>query len=560
MASQDSKINSTNVGVYDHFGSSVGISGINSNTYKVIVGAYNNLTQGNVYVFSSTNWSPGTSLISSNIEVGDNFGYSVDVSENDSRYIVGAPRKDNNKGRVYIYDTSYSQTEIFAPDSGNFGFSVALNGDGTKAIVGAPYNGSNISGNVYTYSSSNWSSPTHLYPSSPSNSALFGYSVHISSNGSKTIVGEPYENAENHGAAYIFNSSAQQEAKLSPSDTYIDGNFGYSVNIDSDGNTAVIGSIGSNNRGAAYVFTRSGTSWTQEAKLVSSDIAIGDNFGHSVSISNDGDTVMVSTPLKSSRGAVYVFTRTGTSWTQRDKILSNDLSTGDKFGNSIAISPNSLKAIIGASGETPSNIFSGGSVYSYTLPINYSSNLNRITHTEDPGFEDIGTFETFNIYINGQPVENKPTTWLSNSYVMSTPSSSNIFFANVPYSSNLSTLEPISDIKIGNFTFLERNVYDTWDNTALDFYGEGPPNQMLSVGGEAIIEQKLGIGVQIPVKPLHILGDMRLTDQKPTNTSVDISSKSSIFRQTFELVPVSQKTYEVHGLFLHYLPMVLQLL
>ncbi len=549
MASQDSKINSTNVGVYDYFGSSVGISGINSNTYKVIVGAYNNLTQGNVYVFSSTNWSAGTSLISSSIEVGDNFGYSVDVSENDSRYIVGAPRKDNNKGRVYIYDTSYSQTEIFAPDSGNFGFSVALNGDGTKAIVGAPYNGSDISGNVYTYSSSNWSSPTHLYPSSPSDSAFFGYSVHISSNGSKTIVGEPYENAENHGAAYIFNSSAQQEAKLSPSDTYIDGNFGYSVNIDSDGNTAVIGSIGSNNRGAAYVFTHSGTSWTQEAKLVSSDIAIGDNFGHDVSISNDGDTVMVSTPLKSSRGAVYVFTRTGTSWTQRDKILSSDLSIGDKFGNSIAISPNSLKAIIGASGETPSNIFSGGSVYSYTLPINYSSNLNRITHTEDPDFEDIGTFETFNLYINGQPVENKPTTW-TQSYVMSTPSSSNIFFANVPYSSNLSTLEPISDIKIGNFTFLERNVYDTWDNTALDFYGEGPPNQMLSVGGEAIVEQKLGIGVQIPVKPLHVLGDMRLTDQNPTNTSVDISSKSSIFRQTFELVPVSQKTYEVNGTFL----------
>ena len=560
MASQDSKINSTNVGVYDYFGSSVGISGINSNTYKVIVGAYNNLTRGNVYVFSSssstTNWTQSTSLISSNIEVGDNFGYSVDVSENDSRYIVGAPYKDNNKGRVYIYNTSYSQTEIFAPDSGNFGHSVALNGDGTKAIVGAPYNGSDISGNVYTYSSSNWSSPTHLYPSSPSDSALFGYSVHISSNGSKTIVGEPYSNSNNNGAAYIFNSSGNQEVKLSPSDLYIDGNFGYSVNIDSDGNTAVIGSIGSDNRGAAYVFTRSGTNWTQEAKLVSSDTIIGDNFGHSVSISNDGNTVMVSTPFKSSRGAVYVFTRTtGTSiWTQRDKILSNDLSTGDKFGNSLAISPNSLKAIIGASGETPSNIFSGGSVYSYTLPENYSSNINRITHTEDPGFEDIGTFETFNLYINGQPVENKPTTW-SAPQTMIAPStnldgSSNIFFANVPYNSNLSTLEPISDIKIGNFTFLERNVYDTWDNTALDFYGEGPPNQMLSVGGEAIIEQKLGIGVQIPVKPIHVLGDMRLTDKNPTNTSVDISSKSSIFRQTFEIVPVSQKTYEVHGIFL----------
>ena len=100
--------------------------------------------------------------LTSNIEVGDNFGYSVDVSEDYSRYIVGAPYKDNNKGRVYIYNTSYSQTEIFAPDSGNFGHSVALNGDGTKAIVGAPYNGSDISGNVYTYSSSNWSSP-HIF-------------------------------------------------------------------------------------------------------------------------------------------------------------------------------------------------------------------------------------------------------------------------------------------------------------------------------------------------------------------------------------------------------------
>ena len=91
MASQDSKINSTNVGVYDYFGSSVGISGINSNTYKVIVGAYNNLTQGNVYVFSNTStttWSQ-TAVLTSNIEIGDNFGYSVDVSEDYSRYIVG---------------------------------------------------------------------------------------------------------------------------------------------------------------------------------------------------------------------------------------------------------------------------------------------------------------------------------------------------------------------------------------------------------------------------------------------------------------------------------------
>ena len=556
MASQDSKISSTSPGSYNYFGNSVGISGINNNTYKIIVGAYNAWNTGNVFIFSNTStttWSQTAVVSTSNIEIGDNFGYSVDISENDNRYIVGAPYKDNNKGRVYVYNSTNTTipTELFAPNSGNFGFSVALNGDGTKAIVGAPYNDSDISGNAYTYSysSSTWSLSSHLYPSSPSASALFGYSVHISNDGSRTIVGEPYENAENHGAAYIFNSSGNQEAKLSPSDTYIDGNFGYSVNIDSDGNTAVIGSIGSDNKGAAYVFTRSGTTWTQEAKLVSSDITTGDKFGYSVCISNDGNTVLVSTPFKSSRGAVYVFIRTGGStWSQRDKILSDDLSTGDNFGNSLAISPNNLKTIIGAYKETPSNIVSGGSVYSYTLPENYNSNINRITHTEDPEYEDIGTFETFNLYINGQPVENKPTTWPA-PQTMNAPSMSNIFFGNVEYSTNLSTLEPISDIKIGNFTLLERNVYDTWDNTPLDFYEEGPPNQMLSVGGEAIIEQKLGIGIQTPVKPLHVLGDIQITDQKPTNTSVDISSKSSIFKQTFELEPISQKTYEVHGTF-----------
>ena len=158
MASQDSKISSANLPVsYHYFGSSVGISGINSNTYKVIVGAYNaSDTREMCLYFPIRLLLLGLKLrwyLTSNIEVGDNFGYSVDVSEDDSRYIVGAPYKDNNKGRVYVYDTSYPTIpapELFAPDSGNFGLSVALNGDGTKAIVGAPYNGSDISGSVYT--------------------------------------------------------------------------------------------------------------------------------------------------------------------------------------------------------------------------------------------------------------------------------------------------------------------------------------------------------------------------------------------------------------------------
>ena len=117
MASQDSKISSASPGSYHYFGNSVGISGINNNTYKIIVGAYNAWNTGNVFIFSNTptntTWSQTAMVSTSNIEIGDSFGYSVDISENDSRYIVGAPYKDSNKGRVYVYNNT--NTTIPAP-------------------------------------------------------------------------------------------------------------------------------------------------------------------------------------------------------------------------------------------------------------------------------------------------------------------------------------------------------------------------------------------------------------------------------------------------------------
>jgi hypothetical protein len=86
---------------------------------------------------------------------------------------------------------------------------------------------------------------------------------------------------------------------------------------------------------------------------------------------------------------------------------------------------------------------------------------------------------------------------------MAAPSTSNIYFGQLPsfYNSNISSINPCSSILIGDFVVLNKNhEYDSWDNTGSDFYNKGPPTECLSVGGDAVIENKLGIGTSSPVE------------------------------------------------------------
>ena len=152
-----------------------------------------------------------------------------------------------------------------------------------------------------------------------------------------------------------------QQAKLTASDGAASDSFGASIAI--SGDTVVVGSpfasIDDRTKlGAAYVFVRSGTTWTQQQRLTASDGAPGDSFGASVAIG--GGTLVVGAPGadisgKPSQGAAYVFARSGTTWTQQQKLTASDGAENDSFGASIAIIVNTV--VVGAPGDGSAYVF-----------------------------------------------------------------------------------------------------------------------------------------------------------------------------------------------------------
>ena len=174
-------------------------------------------------------------------------------------------------------------------------------------------------------------------------------------NGDSIIAGAPLQDQGgiNAGAAYIFRRSGTgwtQEAKLTANDAAEGDQFGSSVGL--DGDTAIVGSrlndTISLNEGAAYIFRRTGTAWAQEAKLTANDAAAADLFGSSVSV--DGNTAVAGAPGDddggSQAGSAYVFRWNGTAWVQEAKLTASDRSAGDQFGDMLSIKGNTV--VIGA--------------------------------------------------------------------------------------------------------------------------------------------------------------------------------------------------------------------
>ena len=277
-----------------------------------------------------------------------------------------------------IDQAAYAQINEFkitASDGGavdQFGFSVSISGD--YAIVGAFLDDDNgdDSGSAYVFkrTGSSWAEEAKLLASDGAADDGFGFSVSIS--GDYAVVGAALDddNGDNSGSAYVFKRTGtiwSQEAKLLASDGAALDRFGFSVSI--SGDYAAVGAYfdddNGDDSGSAYVFKRTGTSWAEEAKLLPSDGAADDLFGYSVSIS--GDYALVGARFDDDNGddsgSAYLFKRTGTSWAQEAKLLASDGAAGDVFGHSVSISGN--YAVVGAALDDD-NGGDSGSAYVYS--------------------------------------------------------------------------------------------------------------------------------------------------------------------------------------------------
>jgi FG-GAP repeat protein len=371
---QQAYLKASNPNVSDQFGTSVAISGD-----TVVVGAWGedsnatgvNGDQGNnstvaagaayIFVRSGTNWSQQAYLKASDTDVGDDFGVSVGISGD--TVVVGSRHEDSSatgvngdqsdaspnfdSGAAYVFVRSGTnwtqQAYLKASNTGaidRFGSRVAVSGD--TIVVGSPEEDSNATGvngdqsdntaslggaaYVFVRSGTNWSQQAYLKASNTGAGDLFGSSVAVS--GDTAAVGARWESSNATG-----------------------------VNGDQSDNSA-------SNAGAAYVFVRSGTNWSQQAYLKASNTRVDRFFGESVAVS--GGTVVVGAMWESSSatgvngddsdnsvsaaGAAYVFVRNGTNWTQRAYLKASNTGAFDEFGFDVAVSSDTI--VVGALGES----------------------------------------------------------------------------------------------------------------------------------------------------------------------------------------------------------------
>jgi hypothetical protein len=319
---------------------------------------------GGNLAFAAKPWTQQAKLLATGGAASDRFGFSTALSADGNVAIVGAIGGNYGKGAAFIFTRSVSgwvqQAELKDPSGAandDFGYSVALSADGGTALVGARGKSTGRgSAFVFTGSGSSWTQQAELTASNGADMDDFGISVALSADGDIALVG-----AEGKNSAYVFTRSgsiwSQQGNALIPSDVALGDHFGFSVALGSDGETALIGAIGKNSgKGKAYVFTRADSTWGQQGELTVIDGVVGDGFGCSVGLGANGDTALIGANGRDSgRGAAYVFTRSGSAWTQQGGALTAQGGVeSDYFGGSVSLSAEGDIALIGADGKSSS--------------------------------------------------------------------------------------------------------------------------------------------------------------------------------------------------------------
>lgn len=270
-----------------------------------------------------------------------------------------------DRGSAYVFvggGASWTQQAKLTASDGKtldyFSSSVAVSGD--TAAIGAygddhvDFSNSNQgSAYVFVRAGTVWTQQAKLIASDAALNDQFGLAIAVQAD--TIAVGAPYDDdlGANSGSVYVFVRTGTvwtQQAKVTAGDGIAGDLFGTSLSIDAD--TLIVGSErhndGGANSGSVYVFVRSGTAWSQQAKLNASDGSANELLGHSVSLA--GDSLVVGAYQKDQgrvdAGCAYVFTRTGTTWTERTKLVASDGGSFDYFGRTVAIVPGAI--VVGA--------------------------------------------------------------------------------------------------------------------------------------------------------------------------------------------------------------------
>lgn len=390
---QRQKITSVPRGVGAQFGNAVAING---NT--MVVGARFDSTTASqagaafVYVLSGNTWTQQAKLLASDGAAIDKFGYSVAISED--TIVVGAYQDDaafSNSGSAYVFvrsgTTWTQQQKLTSPDGSaddEFGNAVGITGE--TIVVGSHFAnllvGGADTGSAYIFqrSGTTWTQTQKLIPiagsAGPILGDLFGESVAVG--GGRIAIGAAGDDTPETraGAVYVFVESGGgtyvlQQKLFSAGSTNGD-NFGNSVAM--EGNTLVAGAredtpiAGQTACGSAYVFEFNGATWTPQGQLLASDGASFDRFGWSVAVS-DGIVAVGArgddTAAGPDAGSAYIFTRSGATWTEIQKLAPADPLNGDRFGEGIALSFGNL--VVGAAEKALSAPNGQGAAYSFAV-------------------------------------------------------------------------------------------------------------------------------------------------------------------------------------------------
>ena len=312
--------------------------------------------------------------------------------------------------------------------SGHTGNSIAISSNGSTMAIGAPHENSGakgINGNqndesaygsgavyVFTRRGDSWAQQAYIKASNPQRSAHFGQVVSLSADGNTMGVSAHFESSAatgingnqnddsipQSGAVYVFTRTGNtwsQQAYVKASNTgrapindddISDGDqFGYSHALSRDGNTLAVGAITEDSRasginnlafqnddtavssGAVYVFTRTGSTWSQQAYVKGANTDAGDLLGYSVGLSADGNTLAVGgydedgsgrsinaipDNRRNGSGAIYVFDRAGGAWRQTAYLKGSRLENADSLGYSVAISDDGNTVAAGSAEES----------------------------------------------------------------------------------------------------------------------------------------------------------------------------------------------------------------